>query len=93
MSTNTQYICYVTKGSAQITVEKLVRKAQPDLGAARFVHQLDYATSGVLLVGLNKASTAIACRAFETGTAKKSYVALLEGHLATNRTIDEPVGR
>jgi tRNA pseudouridine32 synthase / 23S rRNA pseudouridine746 synthase len=74
-------------------VEKLVRIAQPDLGAARFVHQLDYATSGVLVVGLNKASTASACRAFETGSAKKLYVALLEGHIASNLTIEEPIGR
>ena len=76
----------------QITVEKLINLAQIDhINVKRFVHQLDYATSGILLIGLSKASTAIACRSFEAGSAKKSYVALLEGHITRNMTIDEPI--
>ena len=73
-------------------MEKLVKLAQPDLKTMRFVHQLDYATSGVLLVGLTKSATATACRAFETGAVTKSYLALLEGHLASRLNVDEPIG-
>ena len=37
----------------------------------RMVHQLDYATSGVLLVGKSKKSTAVACKSFEQRKTKK----------------------
>ena len=80
----------------QVTVEKLVRRAFPALGDGapmRFVHQLDFATSGVLAVGLDRPAAAAACRAFETGAAEKTYLALLEGHLTTNLTVDAPIGR
>jgi 23S rRNA-/tRNA-specific pseudouridylate synthase len=70
----------------------MINAIEPDLKPVRFVHQLDYATSGVLLVGLSKASTAKACRVFETGAVKKTYLALLEGHLFKNMTINEPIG-
>jgi 23S rRNA-/tRNA-specific pseudouridylate synthase len=43
----------------------------------RMVHQLDYATSGVLLVGKNRNATSVACRAFEGRRASKSYVAVV----------------
>ena len=77
----------------QITMEKLlINSIQPEMKTIRFVHQLDFATSGVLLVGLIKSSTANACRAFENGSAKKSYLAILEGHIKRNMTINEPIG-
>ncbi|KAL1138904.1 hypothetical protein AAG570_008966, partial [Ranatra chinensis] len=47
-----------------------------------FVHRLDYATSGVLCVALNKPACSAATTAFEKRKAKKYYIALLRGHVA-----------
>ncbi len=50
----------------------------------RSTHQLDYATSGVLLLAKSKRAAGIACKAFEERTTKKEYVALLLGHLQSD---------
>ncbi len=47
----------------------------------RNTHQLDYATSGVLLLAKTKQSAALASKAFETRTTKKEYLALVHGCL------------
>jgi len=44
-------------------------------------HQLDYATSGVLLVARTKEAADAARQSFEFRNAKKSYLAVLHGHL------------
>jgi len=49
----------------------------------RMVHQLDYATSGVLLVGKSKKSTAIACKSFEQRKTNKQYVAVITHHASS----------
>jgi len=49
--------------------------------AFRPCHQLDYATSGVLLVARNKHAANVARLAFEERYAKKTYLAVLHGHL------------
>ncbi|KAF6030521.1 hypothetical protein EB796_011172 [Bugula neritina] len=46
-----------------------------------WVHRLDYATSGVLCVGLTKQAARVAQRAFEERKVKKCYVALVRGHV------------
>ncbi|XP_043509014.1 RNA pseudouridylate synthase domain-containing protein 1-like isoform X2 [Frieseomelitta varia] len=42
---------------------------------------LDYATSGVICIALNKKAARAASNAFEARTAKKFYLALLHGHI------------
>ena len=49
----------------------------------RMVHQLDYATSGVLLVGKTKKSTAIACKSFEQRKTNKQYVTVITHHASS----------
>lgn len=49
----------------------------------RMVHQLDYATSGVLLVGKTKKSTAVACKSFEQRKTNKQYVAVITHHASS----------
>lgn len=44
-----------------------------------FVHRLDYVTSGVICIALNKQAARAASIAFETRTAKKFYLALVHG--------------
>lgn len=71
------------------TVEKLVlhqlKALQEDLTAAgfglRFVHRLDYATSGVLLVALSRHAAGVAATQFEKRLVRKRYLALVHGHL------------
>ena len=46
----------------------------------RHVHQLDFATSGVLCIALNKRAASAASRLFESRTVSKRYLALVEGH-------------
>lgn len=43
----------------------------------RIVHQLDYATSGILLYATNKRAAGVACRAFQERQTNKQYVAVV----------------
>ena len=47
----------------------------------RHCHQLDYATSGVLLFAKSKEAAAAAGHSFQARLAKKSYLALVHGHI------------
>lgn len=47
-------------------------------------HQLDYATSGVLLVARSKRAASHARTCFEQRTARKAYVAVVEGHVVND---------
>ena len=44
-------------------------------------HQLDYATSGVVLLARNKPAARIACEAFHDRAMQKQYLALVQGRL------------
>lgn len=54
-------------------------------------HQLDYATSGVLLVARNKDAANLARVAFEDRQANKTYLALVHGHLSSDKCSTWPV--
>lgn len=84
-----QYFCVINKpydvrmcGDFDLTVEKLVADwIHCDVKALKWVHQLDFATSGVLCIGLDKAATACASSAFAHRLPEKSYLAVLQGTL------------
>jgi 23S rRNA-/tRNA-specific pseudouridylate synthase len=44
-------------------------------------HQLDYATSGVLLIGRHRVAAGQACEAFRDRTCQKTYLAIIHSHL------------
>jgi tRNA pseudouridine32 synthase/23S rRNA pseudouridine746 synthase len=46
----------------------------------RFAHQLDYATSGILLAATSRAGAAAAARCFADRTARKAYRCIVLGH-------------
>ena len=50
----------------------------------RHCHQLDYATSGVLLFAKSKEAAAAACNSFQDRLAQKTYVAIVHGHFNTS---------
>ncbi len=52
-----------------------------DFPDATLVHRLDFGTSGLLVVALNKSTNANLMRQFQQRTVKKTYTALLQGHL------------
>jgi 23S rRNA pseudouridine1911/1915/1917 synthase len=58
------------------------------------VHRLDRQTSGLMVVATHHRSHAELSTAFESARVAKTYVALVEGELASdNGTIDLPIGR
>lgn len=65
-------------------IEKLVTHASLSDNIIRPTHQLDYATSGVLLMAKSKSAAATACRAFEERTTKKEYLAIVRNHVNAN---------
>lgn len=57
------------------------------------LHRLDYSTSGVLVVPLNKKAAAQGTKAFEDRRTKKFYLALVRGRVEEDRVdIDVPIG-
>uniref|UniRef100_A0A7S1YWM8 Pseudouridine synthase RsuA/RluA-like domain-containing protein n=1 Tax=Trieres chinensis TaxID=1514140 RepID=A0A7S1YWM8_TRICV len=52
----------------------------PD-NSLRPCHQLDYATSGVLLVARDRRAAGAAGRSFQDRTARKAYLAVVRGHV------------
>eukprot|EP00984_Skeletonema_dohrnii_P027451 scaffold16985_cov77-Skeletonema_dohrnii-CCMP3373.AAC.1 len=50
----------------------------------RTVHQLDYATSGVLLMGKHRKAAGAACISFQERRAKKTYVAVVTANINSN---------
>lgn len=67
------------------TVASLLGRLRPDLvdngvcSGFRFPHQLDYATSGVLCITLNKKTTREAAAHFKERKVFKEYLALVSG--------------
>jgi 23S rRNA-/tRNA-specific pseudouridylate synthase len=74
-------------GEFDITIEKLLCTwfQTDDPKRFKWIHQLDYATSGVLAVGLTKEGTSAAGSAFEHRFTEKYYLAVLQGHIDTSK--------
>ncbi len=60
---------------------------------ARLPHRLDAAASGLLLVSLHPAANSPLAQAFQERTVKRTYLAVVDGHLAAATTWERPVGR
>ncbi|XP_038065362.1 RNA pseudouridylate synthase domain-containing protein 1-like [Patiria miniata] len=84
--------------SDKITVATQLAHRFPELVDAsvahqfRFVHRIDYSTSGALCVALNKKASADAVNKFKKRQVTKCYYALLRGHVREDfLRIDKPV--
>lgn len=63
-----------------------------DFPTATMVHRLDFGTSGLLIVALNKAVNAKLCEQFKKRLVEKEYIALLNGHLFKDKgSINIPI--
>ena len=61
---------------------------------ATMIHRLDFGTSGIMAVALNKSANAKICRQFQTRTVNKTYTAQLFGLLTQNQgKIDYPIAK
>jgi tRNA pseudouridine32 synthase/23S rRNA pseudouridine746 synthase len=58
------------------------------------VHRLDFGTSGIMVLALDKASNANLTRQFQDRSVVKTYIALLNGHLESDQgCIDAPIAK
>lgn len=87
------------KLSFQVTVEHQLKALLPGEANIKlahsfhFVHRIDYPTSGVLCLALNKKAASQAAKAFSNRNTKKYYIALLRGHVAQELVdISLPIG-
>ena len=83
-----EHIMVVNKPSGLLSVpgrapenkDSLMTRIQADHPAAESVHRLDMATSGVIVVALNKAAERELKRQFREREPKKQYIARIWGH-------------
>lgn len=65
-----------------------------DFPTATLVHRLDFGTSGIMIVALNKEVNAAIGKQFQDGMISKTYTAILHGHLGANSgTIEFPIAK
>ena len=61
---------------------------------ATLVHRLDFGTSGLMILALNKEVNANLTKQFQERAIRKSYTAILHGHVIENRgKIDMPIAK
>ena len=75
-------------------MEDWLEARYPDWDTIRFVHQLDNATSGVLVAASNKRAAGAAAKLFRERKAQKTYLAIVFGHPEEDEwTVDAAMGR
>uniref|UniRef100_UPI00398F668A RNA pseudouridylate synthase domain-containing protein 1 n=1 Tax=Pristiophorus japonicus TaxID=55135 RepID=UPI00398F668A len=84
----------------KLTVQSQLKHQFPELVdpdtyyGFRFCHQLDFSTSGALCIAFNKVAAAKAYRCFRDRLVTKVYLALVRGHVSTDRMmIDRAIGK
>lgn len=82
--------------SNEATVATFIRDHLQDLEGTRggIVHRLDRATSGIIICAKNQAALSFLQKQFSQRKAKKTYMAIVEGHLKVKEAvIDMPIER
>lgn len=69
----------------------LISRVQLEFPQAQVVHRLDYDTSGLLVLPLNKLALSAISKQFQARTVEKTYQALVSGVLAGSGSIDLPI--
>ena len=65
-----------------------------DFPTAMMVHPLDFGTSGIMLLALNKAVNANLTKQFQNRTVVKTYMSILSGHVGVAQgTINAPIAK
>ena len=85
---------FTPKYPGDLSVEDWLEERYPGWDTVRFVHQLDNATSGVLVAASNKRAAGRAAKLFRERAARKAYIALVFGHPREDEwTCDAKLGR
>lgn len=62
--------------------------------SAQLIHRLDFGTSGIMVVALNKQAIRVLSKQFELRTVSKSYIAILDGSPIDDQgVIDHPIAK
>ncbi|HYM61969.1 MAG TPA: RluA family pseudouridine synthase [Thermoanaerobaculia bacterium] len=80
----------------QRSLEELLRlhlKRETGSGELYLVHRIDTVTSGIVLFARTRAMATTLSQLFASGAMRKLYVAVVNGLLDGERTIDDPIAR
>jgi len=97
-----EYLLLVNKPSGLLTLsgkhplnkDSVHFRLVQDHPTALMLHRLDFGTSGILVVALNKEINGHITRQFQARTVDKTYTAILHGHLAEDTgTIEYPIAK
>ncbi len=69
-------------------------KQQQAFPSAQLIHRLDFGTSGIMVVALNKQAIRVLSKQFEARTVSKTYIAILDGSPSDDRgVIEHPIAK
>ncbi|UZE94622.1 pseudouridine synthase [Alkalimarinus alittae] len=79
-------------GKHPANIDSVHYRLVKDYPTATMVHRLDFGTSGLLIIALNKVANAHLTKQFQARTVIKSYTAVLHGHVKDDvGSIDIPM--
>lgn len=79
-------------GKHPANLDSVHHRLVKDYPTATMVHRLDFGTSGLLIIALDKSTNAALTKQFQARTVVKSYTALLQGHVKDDvGTIEFPI--
>lgn len=79
-------------GKHPANIDSVHYRLVKDYPTATMIHRLDFGTSGLLIIALDKATNAHLTKQFQNRTVKKNYTALLQGHVTEDEgVIDIPI--
>lgn len=79
------------KTIANALPQNLAASSLPDAATPQPVHRLDYATTGVLMVGKTSSSIRVLNKMFEEKAVKKTYYAVAIGKMKSQGSINTPI--
>jgi len=97
-----QYLLLISKPTALLTLsgkhplnkDSVHFRLVKDFPTATMVHRLDFGTSGILVVALNKEINAHLGKQFQARSVAKTYTAILHGHLPDDEgCIELPIAK
>lgn len=97
-----QYLLLINKPAGLLTLsgkhplnkDSVHHRLVKEFPKATMIHRLDFATSGIIAVALNKEINAHVCKQFQERSVFKTYTAMLYGNLTVdNGTIKLPISK
>ncbi|WP_292956139.1 MULTISPECIES: RluA family pseudouridine synthase [unclassified Neptuniibacter] len=81
-------------GKHPLNIDSVHYRLVKEYPTATLLHRLDFGTSGVMLVALNKAVNSALTKQFQAQSIRKTYTAILHGHLPKESgIIDAPIAK